>query len=401
MPGQKCAMPEKRCTNSGAVEYSGICLDTQFTLVTAPSELGRLLQPHRLLLYPEAPTTAQIALFREQDLPGNLVLEHNENGISGPVYVYGLTGHELGGYGMFQSAGRVFLAEDIIPTYFNNSILYELESFNRSWGGSLLKENIEVIEVDGPVAVALHPNLVYGHFILEMLPRLHLLACLRDFGCVFPLAVPYDCPEWIRGFISRYFADDELIFYDAYKQRIRATCFILPSMMHRDYHFHYQFNAVPELLCNFVLRYHRKEKKDRMKLYLSRSRLPSSWHGISNENDVEQSVKQLGFLVCHPHEMTLEEQLSAYANASCIASTYGSAIHNSLFAPRGSKVFVMNTGNYYQSRIGALRGQRHAFMRPASGRWWNWRLPLEEQEQHYSIDCSVMSEMLAAFVNEE
>ncbi len=43
----------------------------------------------------------------------------------------------------------------------------------QNWIGALLDADAEVIAVEEPAATVITPNLVYGHFLLEMLPRLH------------------------------------------------------------------------------------------------------------------------------------------------------------------------------------------------------------------------------------
>jgi capsular polysaccharide biosynthesis protein len=264
------------------------------------------------------------------------------------------------------------------------------------WGGAILHSDAKVLEVDVPLAAAIQPNLVYGHFLLEVLPRLHLLSRLRRCGVTFSLAVPTRIPGWAKRVINLYFDDEEVVFYDPISTRVRSPCFIVPSMMHTNYYFHPDFNLAVDELKDFVSS--RSPKSEHRKIWLSRTRSRKGWRGITNIDEVERTVASLGFEVVHPQEMTFPEQIVLMDGADCIASEFSSAVHNSLFARRGTKVFCINRINWYQSGIAALRSQPLAYMMPADGYFRDWRI--QGVENHFEVDCSELRSQLVRFQSE-
>ncbi len=240
-----------------------------------------------------------------------------------------------------------------MPGYYEAYLRNNGQNLPEIWLGSTFRE-ADIIEVDRPVAVAIHPNVVYGHFLIEMLPRLHLLSRLRRAGVSFLIALHFHIPAWAKAIVRLYFDADEIVWYEGYSARLRAPRFILPSMMQADGMFHPEFNMAIDEIRDFVLP--ALVSGTDKKIWLSRRRHGGS-HGITNEEEVEQVVTDLGYAVVHPQTLSFSEQVALMAGAEIIAGAYTSAIHNSMFASRGTKVFCINWLNRYQSGIGALRSQ--------------------------------------------
>jgi Glycosyltransferase 61 len=328
-------------------------------------ELGRLTGPHRLRLAPEMQCAPPAPLFRAASLPERIRDHHAARPSAPPADILALPGYELGGAGLLQRDGSVFADPATMPEYVTALVKPEHTELPPMWAGSLLKPDADVVETDVPVAVAFHPNLVYGHFLLEMLPRLGLLARLRGYGRAFPIAVPTDWPPWAHDFVKLFYDPAEIIWYHKEQQRLRAPCFLLPTMLHTSYNFHPLMNDVAQTTLALALEPASTATPPR--LYLSRSRHPPGLHGILNELEVEDTLVRLGFTIIHPQELPFPKQMALYAGATCLVSAFGSATHNSLFAPRGAKVFCLNWRNELQSRICNLRGQPVGYFQPEEG----------------------------------
>jgi Glycosyltransferase 61 len=347
----------------GAVAYAGPNRIAAYRDIDALDHLGVLAEPHRLRLGVPMWSPPPAPLFDEAEMPERIANPHRTRLLAPAAEIYAVPGHELGGFGLLQRHGRVWANDAVQPPYINDRAQPGRLDMPDFWTRGLLTSDAEVIETDTPVGVVLHPNVVYGHFLLEMFPRLLLLARLRTIGRPVPVAVPIDGPEWLRAFIALLFDASETIFYDSTWQRLRAPCFILPSRLNDDYNFHPEMNAAIEDFLGRVLGPRLPAPRPPAHVYLSRSRF-GGWHGIANEAEVERALIDLGFAVVHPQELSLPDQLALYAGADCIVADYGSAAHNALFAPRGAAVFCINWLSRCQSGIAALRGQPLAFMAP-------------------------------------
>ena len=252
--------------------YRGVNHDEPFELRTTLAELGNYPTSHKICLAPQLGGSKQLPLFEEGELPSEVVRQHYDRSLPPAVYIYGLKGHELGGAGFLHSGGRVFLAPDVMPAYFGQRLRDDGHSLDECQRGALFREDVITINLDGPVASVLHPNLVYGHFLLEIFPKLHLLSRLRAAGLVFPVALPEQISPWVKAIVGLYFSPEEILHYDVRNTRIRSPCFVLPSMMHVNYQFHPDFNLAIEEIKGHVLRHVSPGRKKRIWISTKRSR---------------------------------------------------------------------------------------------------------------------------------
>ena len=355
------------------------------------AELGRKPHPHRLRLAPPIAGPAPLPLFDEGKLPEEIVHEHHAVH-STAINVYGLPDHELGGGGFLQSQGRLFLGNDVLPGYYANFLMAG-SGLAPEWAGALYDPAATVLEVDAPVALAFHPNLTYGHFLLEMLPRLHLLSRLRRAGRPFLTAAHDRLPGWARAVLALYFAPEEIVEYKFGRQRVRSPCFIVPSMMHAEHRFHPDFNLAIDELRDFLLP--KMPPSPHRRVWLSR-RGHAGLHGMVNEDAVEATVAGLGFTVIDPLALSFPEQLALMEGAEVIAGAYGSAMHTAMFARRGTRIFCVNRANWYQSAIAVLRSQPLAYLPAGDGEFRDWRVQGTEAAR-YVVDCERLSETMRRF----
>jgi hypothetical protein len=392
--GESVALQSSLPSASEPLTYRGPEHAPSFQEIVEAGALGSLSGPHRLRLGEKMFSAPGSPLFRAASLPDLIVSEHTNRVLLEGAELYALTGYELGGYGLLHNDGRVLTHDGIQPAGYNHMITPDRMPPN--WSSGLFSVDTEIIEFDALVGVGLNGHLVWGHFLLEMMTRVHLLAQMSKLGKPVKIAVPADGPKWIREFIGLYFSEEDMLFYEAGRHRVRARCFILPGMMMHHYYMHPAVNfVVEELLQRLVPSYTGKQGSKR--LYLSRSGCKGS-HAIDNEPEVESTLSNLGFDVIHPQELSLRQQLALYSNAECMVSMYSSASHNAIFAPRGARIFCFGWMNRCQSGIAALRGQPIAYMSPSN---CDIIYPPAEREPgpfRMRIDCGKLPQELDAFL---
>ena len=292
-----------------------------------------------------------------------------------PVSLYSLPGHILGGGGAARGhgAGRsIFWREDCIPNYFRDAFAppqdADAEPADRpphEWAGSLGDPAAEVVDYDFPIATVVHRNSIYGHALLEMLPKAWLIGQLARMGRKLHVALDADAPAWLTGLIGVFVPPERIIRYDARRQVLRAPTIVVPSMMQLDYYLHPAFNLLVEDMLDRVLGTGPRPDPVR-RLFLSRSGL-GDLSMMANAEAFEHRLAAAGFEILRPETMRFDEQLRAYAGARVIVSEYGSATHNALFAPIAGTHVVINRINGLQERIAALRGQSIGFVEPQGG----------------------------------
>ncbi len=356
----------------------------------------------QLVLSPALMPPPQIPLFREGSLPPDVVKEHYAWAGPPPVCVYAVTGHVLGGGGLLRSEDVLFLPPDCYPGYIPSAMAGgELPGW---WGGAIqLVRPIEVL-VDEPCACPFHPNLVYGHFLVEILPRLFILRILRDIGIPFRIALQKNLQDWAKQFILLYFEEEDIIWYDFYTEVIRAPAFLVPGMMHDGAsHFHPLFSCVGKDLTRRaqIAAAAPDTPQPPARIYLSRTRATTNWHRIANEQQVEDTMQELGFSIVHPQELPIPTQINLYSSAKCLCAEYSSALHNSLFCRRGARVIALNRVNWYQSLLGRVLSQPLAIIPPADGRMRDWRLRHSSTEMvEFAIDCNQLRAQVREFLGD-
>lgn len=353
----------------GLSQFSGLA-EPVFEVTSDLGSFGHAAAHQRLNLFAAALPPPQAPIHRQQDIPAEFVAEHLHYPAPAAVGVYAVRNAMVWGNGLVTLGPRFFAPNDCLPGYWQPQMLPGGQPIHAVHQGSLGRSEVETVVIDGPVAVALHPNLVYGHFLLEMLPRLYVLALLRAFGARFPLLLSVTVPNWVKTFVRLLHPEEAIHWYDAQQQRVLGSSVILPSMMHTDHNFHPAFNLMVDSLIERLRQPGAPAGPERV--YISRANFGDE--RIENEDEVAALMAEHGFAVVRPHELTPEQQVTLFSGARVVAGEYGSGLHNAMFSPAGARVIALNFFNNYQSKIARVRGHRMAFVPPADGIFRHWRI---------------------------
>lgn len=75
------------------------------------------------------------------------------------------------------------------------------------------------------------------------------------------------------------------------------------------------------------------------RIYLSRTAMrPCKEYG---EKRLEKSFRDMGYMIIHPEQLTVDEQLSYFCGCEAMASIEGSAAHNIVFCRQGTEQIIM------------------------------------------------------------
>jgi tetratricopeptide (TPR) repeat protein len=345
----------------------------------------------QVVLFPALLPPPQKALVNEAMLPADVLKEHYDYAMPAPVSVYSLTGFRLCGVGLFRRDQELFYKDDVLPPYFEPHLQTGGRPLPAVWAGTLYQSDVPTRHLESPCFCPFHPNIVYGHFLLEILPKLYIWHVLKEYGDTYPLLLPTGLPRWILDFVDLFIDRRNLCFYDAAREAVEAPSFILASMMHTNHNFHPSFNLALNHAVRSALGLPKTGVEAKAigatnrRLYLSRRRTRTAWHSIVNEREIESVFADIGFEILHPQEMTVAEQICIFSEANVVAGEYSSALHNTIFSPAGTTVISLNRINWYQSRIGRLKQQRIAYIPPADGVWRDWRAGRNRAD--FIMDC--------------
>ena len=150
------------------------------------------------------------------------------------VAVYCLSGFRMCGTGLFRRGDEIFYRDDVLPPYFRGYAQPGGARVPDLWAGTLYAPDAPVKRLDMPCFCPVHPNLVYGHFLLEMLPKLYLWHVLK-IGDAYPVLVPTALPAWVRAFVNLFVESEYLQFYDAAREAATPGRLIRTSKIMRHF----------------------------------------------------------------------------------------------------------------------------------------------------------------------
>ncbi len=244
--------------------------------------------------------------------------------------------------------------------------------FVRSTIRSLPEELIESLTAAGPehgADIPTQPGLHYfagaawshfGHFILEGLSRLWLLARVPESIRAELRFVFYNdrpLPDWQLEFLEALGVAAERIVYLTKPQRFERM--IVPSLA---YNLHrWAAPAQGDTWEHIGRAFDRGDGPTRV--YLSRSRYPHN-RTLLDEAEIEQRFQARQFTVLHPQELSIADQVAAVRHARLIAGSAGSAMYLSAFARRGARKLIISPRNFTfrdDQLISHLRGGQLAY----------------------------------------
>ncbi|MCV3769090.1 glycosyltransferase family 61 protein [Rhizobium sp. TRM95796] len=286
-----------------------------------------------------------------------------------PVRLVSMTGCDYGGLGLFRRDGAYHVAPDIFPDYIEPLARRSLENGQSSvWFGGMLNDASAVVELDRPAIVALHPNWIFGHFLLEMLPKLILLDRIAD--PAIPLLVAANGPGWMKtilGEVSRR----PLFEYDHKTSVVRAPeCLALTNLAIGGWLRPEMRTAFELLRAGLLLQTGVGRQGDW--LYISRRKTTSGWHKIANEEEIEIALAEMGFAIIHPQEYSFAQQVRLFHQARLVVGEYSSAMHNAVFCQPGACILCLNRINRYQEQIASAFDHRIGFVKPKDGAFRDW-----------------------------
>ena len=246
----------------------------------------------------------------------------------------------------------------------------------------------EVREVDAPVFCVSHFNMrTYGHFLLEVLPKVLLVKELQQAGLKIPIVFPSDAGP-IFNIVTQICGSDGVLPYESRREILRPQSVIFPSMMiSPDYRGH-MHNVFVSLIRQLALQYSITPSTSMVpgpRLFLSRSKWRKGYRTAANEDELYAIAAEYGFELVHPQDLTWSDQVRMFYGASHVISAYDSALHGTLFCQAGTKVISLGRVNDLQNGIAASLCHEIDFLHPVKGEISLYD-PFAPKRQFYEID---------------
>ena len=210
---------------------------------------------------------------------------------------------------------------------------------------------------------------IYGHFLLEMLPKIYLANYLLSIGVDLCVILNNYASDVVRRFLSSY-CDADIVEYDQGREMLHLDRCILPQSMNA-HNYSALFAGFSWDLRRSLLRGHLPSENARDILrhdgiFVSRAkyREKKGWDSRVwlNEDESERIAISKGLTAIDPGEMSLAEQAYIFSRTPMIVGEYSSAMHNTLFSPPGVSVICVHRFTEVQDRLAQTFGHRIGYV---------------------------------------
>ncbi len=279
------------------------------------------------------------------------------------------------------SRGENYLfAPTIFPKYVRHFIEHDINS--EFWRHL---ERSKATRLESAISI-LNFNLIYGHWLLEMFPKILMLKYMLPHLRNIPLLIPSTAPTYVEEIIANTLGNWPIYKYDRFNEHVEVDLLTLPGSFQSEYIFHPHLAV---LLDRYVeeqtarYRWFRLQGR-RTRIFVSRANVSSSFRSLQNAAELEAIAKARGLTIIHPENLPWARQLDAFNRAAVIVGEFGSGMHNALFSRKDTKVVCLNWISEVQSRIANYRGHRVGYILPSDG--ISRLFDLEGKFHEYHID---------------
>lgn len=204
------------------------------------------------------------------------------------------------------------------------------------------------VEVTEPVVLlAGLGHRMYGHWLVDFLPKLFLLHRAGHDIARLRYLLPDDTPDFARVWLGLLgIGADRIFSYDRERDRLVCRTLLVPTSLR------FAGRASPQMreASRFLLRRlfppprrlfgRRPAAPATRRLLVSRSQNADTHNRRTLEQraELEERARARGFEIVQPERLSVPEQVALFRSAGTIVGEYGSGLHGSLFAAPGATI---------------------------------------------------------------
>lgn len=206
------------------------------------------------------------------------------------------------------------------------------------------------VEIDYACVLMRPGDHIYGHWLVDILPRLWLLSRLHDLSSIV-FVLRAGCPAFASKML--YVAGvpaKNVVYFDPSAENLFLRRGIYVSNLRADQTVHPIISSFADWWAGRLLARLPKRPSflgamgDRKRIFVSRGmwRKPHAHRICINAEVIEEYLlRSAGVQIFHPQDLDLPEQVAIFRNAEVLIGEEGSGLHNSIFARDGSHVITL------------------------------------------------------------
>lgn len=212
---------------------------------------------------------------------------------------------------------------------------------------------------------------IYGHVLVDLLPRLFVLDLAGYDIRAERFILPDSAPQFVTDMLGLVgIGEHQLVRYDEQTEYLRVDELLVPTNLRLGHRFHSLMRSAVRFLSDAVaaaLPASSAASPDR--LFIGRGSRDRS-RTLLNRPEIEHIATEAGYTVLRPEELALGEQIRLFQGARIVVGEYGSGLHNAIFAPGGSVWCALRGTSVHpglvQSGLNAVLRQRLGYVLAAT-----------------------------------
>lgn len=213
------------------------------------------------------------------------------------------------------------------------------------------------------VLLANNGHQIYGHWLVDFLPKLHLLDLAGLKLEQLTILLPTNMADFGGQFLRLLgIPDEHLIRYDPDTETILADELLVPSTLRWGGRCSPLFAGAIDFLNRRIDQVNQVPPSAVRRMFLSRRRSGREGRQLVNQDRLEALAVEAGLTLVYPEELPLLEQIALFRGVEQVVGQYGSGLHATIFSRPGVVVCGLHgqlpaTFDALQSGIGERLGQ--------------------------------------------
>ena len=317
------------------------------------------VQVHRKVLSPaSAPLKPKGPFYADDSMDSRIIAWHKAHPDQFSLACYYSGDLTVSGIGHLWLGDKLIIEPELMPPYWRRLV------FENPKSDPGAEVNLPAREIDDACISAIGWGFdIYGHFIIEMLPRLlsALRLCQAD-GRKPKILLRSDSASWLKSIIREFLPveKDCIVFFDPKRERVRLRQGIYPTYPYFGQGFHPMTKDLMDSIPGIPSKTGPKEGH----YFISRSLVPNvkGRRMCTNEPTLVEIAKtEFGVIPISPETLSWTEQIKLFRSAKSVTGLSGSALHTSIFAENDLIVGCIGLVNSVQTHIAGLRQQQMAY----------------------------------------
>ena len=195
----------------------------------------------------------------------------------------------------------------------------------------------EVVSLAGP------GHLIYGHWLVDFLPKLYIIAKLELNKPNTKYILPSNTPKFVFDWLEVLgISKDRIVFFDPYSETVGVRKLLVPTLLRTNSRTHPIFRQAVDYLCSLMPPGIRDSDGPRH-LYLTRGHSGPENRKLLNRAALERVAVGAGYSVIRPETLSIKDQIALLSHAKSLVGEYGSALHGSIFCSAEAVVCALRS----------------------------------------------------------